>query len=165
MRARSSSIGLRPLPSLARREAGALKRVPGRIEAARAERRRQGPGPGEAAQSLALLRQATANLARKPADAVAPSDEAARLFAALGQTALQGQSVRVLAAARMSLDDSPEQRALMQQAIELAKKLSASVRMVHVLDMSWLPWPCTSMAVMYGFSMKAAPPRNSFSSL
>ena len=71
--------------------------------------------------ALALLRQAAATFARNPADAVAPADEAAHHFAALGQTALQGQALRVLAAARMSLDDSPEHRTLMQQAVALAR--------------------------------------------
>ena len=71
--------------------------------------------------ALALLRHAAASFARKPADAAAPAEEAARLFAALGQTALQGQATRVLAAARMSLDDAPEHRALMQQAVALAR--------------------------------------------
>jgi len=71
--------------------------------------------------ALALLRQAAASLARKPADAAAAAEESARLFAALGQTALQGQATRVLAAARMSLDDAAEHRALMQQAIALAR--------------------------------------------
>jgi GAF domain-containing protein/CheY-like chemotaxis protein len=71
--------------------------------------------------ALALLRQAAASLARKPADAAAPAEESARLFAALGQTALQSGALRVLAAARMSLDDAPEHRALMHQAIALAR--------------------------------------------
>jgi signal transduction histidine kinase/CheY-like chemotaxis protein len=71
--------------------------------------------------ALALLRQATVVFAGRPADAVAPADEAARHFASLGQPALQGQALRVLAAARLSLDDAPEHRALMQQAINLAR--------------------------------------------
>jgi GAF domain-containing protein/CheY-like chemotaxis protein len=71
--------------------------------------------------AVALLRQAAAGFLRERADAVAPADEAARLFAALGQTALQGQALRLLAAARMSLADAPEHRALMHQAIALAR--------------------------------------------
>jgi nucleotide-binding universal stress UspA family protein len=39
----------------------------------------------------------------------------------------------------VAVDESETSRHALQQAIELAKKLSASVRMVHVLDMSWLP--------------------------
>jgi len=39
----------------------------------------------------------------------------------------------------VAVDESDTSRHALQQAIELAKKLSASVRMVHVLDMSWLP--------------------------
>ena len=71
--------------------------------------------------ALALLRQAAAAFPSKPADAVAPAEEAARHFAALGRTALQGQALRVLAAARLSQEDAPEHRALMQRAIALAR--------------------------------------------
>jgi nucleotide-binding universal stress UspA family protein len=39
----------------------------------------------------------------------------------------------------VAVDESETSRHALQQAIELAKKLPASVRMVHVLDMSWLP--------------------------
>lgn len=39
----------------------------------------------------------------------------------------------------VAVDESETSRHALQQAIELAKQLSASVRMVHVLDMSWLP--------------------------
>jgi nucleotide-binding universal stress UspA family protein len=39
----------------------------------------------------------------------------------------------------VAVDESETSQHALQQAIELAKKLSASVRMVHVLDMSWLP--------------------------
>ena len=39
----------------------------------------------------------------------------------------------------VAVDESETSRHALQQAIELARKLSASVRMVHVLDMSWLP--------------------------
>ncbi|MHB1061315.1 MAG: universal stress protein [Thiobacillus sp.] len=39
----------------------------------------------------------------------------------------------------VAVDESETSHHALQQAIELAKKLSASVRMVHVLDMSWLP--------------------------
>ena len=39
----------------------------------------------------------------------------------------------------VAVDESETSRHALQQAIELAKNLSASVRMVHVLDMSWLP--------------------------
>ncbi len=84
------------------------------VAAARRSRRRE-------LIALALLRQAAATFASKPADSVAPAEEAARHFAALGQTALQGQALRVLAAARLSLDDAPEHRTLMQQAITLAR--------------------------------------------
>jgi GAF domain-containing protein/DNA-binding response OmpR family regulator len=84
------------------------------VDAARRSRRRS-------LIALALLSQATATFVRAPADATAAAEEAARLFADLGQVALQGQALRVLAAARMSLDDKPEHRALMQQAIALAR--------------------------------------------
>src|SRR4030066_612010 len=39
----------------------------------------------------------------------------------------------------VAVDESETSRHALQQAIELARKLSASLRMVHVLDMSWLP--------------------------
>ncbi|MBW8307720.1 MAG: universal stress protein [Thiobacillus sp.] len=39
----------------------------------------------------------------------------------------------------VAVDESETSRHALQQAIELAKKLAASVRMLHVLDMSWLP--------------------------
>ena len=82
------------------------------VAAARRSRRRE-------LIALALLRQAAALFANQPAEAVTPAEEAAHHFAALGQTALQGQALRVLAAARLALDDTPEHRTLMQQAIAL----------------------------------------------
>jgi nucleotide-binding universal stress UspA family protein len=39
----------------------------------------------------------------------------------------------------VAVDESETSRHALQQAIELAKNLAASVRMLHVLDMSWLP--------------------------
>lgn len=39
----------------------------------------------------------------------------------------------------VAVDESDTSRHALKQAIELARKLSATVRMVHVLDMSWLP--------------------------
>ena len=39
----------------------------------------------------------------------------------------------------VAVDGSDTSRHALQQAIELARTLSASVRMVHVVDMSWLP--------------------------
>jgi nucleotide-binding universal stress UspA family protein len=39
----------------------------------------------------------------------------------------------------VAVDDSETSRHALKQAIELARALSASVRMVHVVDMSWLP--------------------------
>ena len=76
--------------------------------------------------ALALLRQATATFVRQPAAGAALALEAARHFEALGHAklqnqALQGQALRVLAQSRMSLSDAPEHRALMQQAITLAR--------------------------------------------
>lgn len=38
----------------------------------------------------------------------------------------------------VAVDESDTSRHALQQVIELARKLSASVRMVHVVDMSWL---------------------------
>ena len=84
------------------------------VAAARRSRRRD-------LVALALLRQAAAMFVRAPADALPAAEEAASQFAALGLTALQGQAVRVLAAARMALDDTPGHRALMEKAIALAR--------------------------------------------
>jgi len=92
----------------------ALATAAAAVEAARRSRRPE-------LIALALLRQATAAFVRAPAGAPAAAEEAVRLFTDLGQTALQGQALRVLAAARMSLDDTAEHRALMQQAIALAR--------------------------------------------
>ncbi len=39
----------------------------------------------------------------------------------------------------VAVDESETSRHALQQAIDLAIQLSASVRMVHVLDMGWLP--------------------------
>ena len=39
----------------------------------------------------------------------------------------------------VAVDGSDTSRHALQQAIELAKALSATVRMVHIVDMSWLP--------------------------
>jgi nucleotide-binding universal stress UspA family protein len=39
----------------------------------------------------------------------------------------------------VAVDESDTSRHALQQAIELARKLSATLRMVHVVDMSWLP--------------------------
>jgi nucleotide-binding universal stress UspA family protein len=39
----------------------------------------------------------------------------------------------------VAVDESEASRHALQQAIELARKLSATLRMVHVVDMSWLP--------------------------
>lgn len=38
----------------------------------------------------------------------------------------------------VAVDESDTSRHALQQVIELARRLSASVRMVHVVDMSWL---------------------------
>jgi nucleotide-binding universal stress UspA family protein len=38
----------------------------------------------------------------------------------------------------VAVDESDTSRHALQQAIELARKLSATLRMIHVLDMSWL---------------------------
>jgi nucleotide-binding universal stress UspA family protein len=39
----------------------------------------------------------------------------------------------------VAVDESDTSRHALQQAIELARKLSATLRMVHIVDMSWLP--------------------------
>jgi len=39
----------------------------------------------------------------------------------------------------VAVDESDTSRHALKQAIELARTLSATLRMVHVLDMSWLP--------------------------
>ena len=71
--------------------------------------------------ALALLRQATAGLLTQPQTAAEQAERAMRHFAALGDPAHQGQATRVLAAVRMAQADTPEHRALAQQAIALAR--------------------------------------------
>ncbi len=39
----------------------------------------------------------------------------------------------------VAIDESDLSRQALQQAIELARTLAAGVRVVHVIDMSWLP--------------------------
>lgn len=39
----------------------------------------------------------------------------------------------------VAVDESETSRLALQQAVELAGRLSAALRMVHVVDMSWLP--------------------------
>jgi len=39
----------------------------------------------------------------------------------------------------VAVDGSDTSRHALQQAIELARKLSATLRIVHVVDMGWLP--------------------------
>lgn len=39
----------------------------------------------------------------------------------------------------VAVDESDTSRHALKQAIELARKLAATLRMVHVVDMSWLP--------------------------
>jgi nucleotide-binding universal stress UspA family protein len=39
----------------------------------------------------------------------------------------------------VAVDESETSRHALRQALELARKLSASLRMIHVVDMSWLP--------------------------
>ncbi|MBI5722085.1 MAG: response regulator [Burkholderiales bacterium] len=92
----------------------ALASAAAAVAAARRSRRRE-------LIALALLRQAAARLAHDGVDVLAPADEAARHFDALGRTALHGQALWVGAVARMSMDDSPAHRAAMQQAVALAR--------------------------------------------
>ena len=39
----------------------------------------------------------------------------------------------------MAVDESDTSRHALQQAVELAGRLSAALRMIHVVDMNWLP--------------------------
>ncbi|MDP3224853.1 MAG: GAF domain-containing protein, partial [Rubrivivax sp.] len=71
--------------------------------------------------ALALLRQATAGQQAQPDVAAAQAEEATRLFESLGDTALEGQALRVLGAVHIAREDSAAHRALLQRALDLAR--------------------------------------------
>ena len=92
-----------------------------------AESARQAAQAAPAAQrpalvAVALLRQATAGFLRQPDAAAAQAEEAIGLFEAVGDLAQQGQALRVLGSIRMAQRDVPEHRALVEHAIELARR-------------------------------------------
>ena len=70
----------------------------------------------------ALLRQASAGWLADPGPAAVQADEAAQRFEALGEPALQGEALRLLAALRLAEADTPGHRAIAQQAIDLARR-------------------------------------------
>jgi hypothetical protein len=72
--------------------------------------------------ALALLRQATAALGTDPALAASSAADAAQRFETLGDAAHQGQALRVLAAVKLAEADTPEHRALAEQAVALARQ-------------------------------------------
>ena len=83
--------------------------------------------------ALALLRQATAWLGTDPAQAALHAEQAAQRFAALGDDAHQGQALRVLAAVRLAEADTPEHRALAEQAVALARRAGAAGDLARAL--------------------------------
>jgi signal transduction histidine kinase/CheY-like chemotaxis protein/putative methionine-R-sulfoxide reductase with GAF domain len=99
----------------------------------------------EPLRALALLRQATAALAADPARAALHAEQAAQRFAALHDDALQGQSLRVLAVVRMAETDTPEHRALAEQAVALARQAGDASGLTRALitlhatadDLAW----------------------------
>ena len=72
--------------------------------------------------ALALLRQATAALSTDPALAAQSATDAVQRFETLGDAAHQGQALRVLAAVKLDEADTPEHRALAEQAVALAQQ-------------------------------------------
>ena len=75
--------------------------------------------------ATALLRQASAGFLADRGLAAAQAEEAAQRFEALGEPALQGQALRVLAAVRLAEADTPGHRAIAQQDIDLARARAA----------------------------------------
>jgi GAF domain-containing protein/CheY-like chemotaxis protein len=96
----------------------ALKTAESAIQAAQAAPAAQ----RTALVALALLRQASAALSTDPALAARGAADAAQRFEALGAVARQGQALRVLAAVRLAEADTPEHRALAEQAVALARQ-------------------------------------------
>ena len=72
--------------------------------------------------ALALLRQASAALSTDRAWAARSAADAARRFQALGDAAHQGHALRVLANLKLAEADTPEHRALAEQAVALARQ-------------------------------------------
>jgi signal transduction histidine kinase/GAF domain-containing protein len=99
----------------------------------------------EPPMALALLRQATAALGADPAQAARHAEQAAQRFAALGDAQHQGQALRVLAAVRLAEGDTPEHRALAEQAVALARQVGDASGLVCALltlhaaadDLAW----------------------------
>ncbi len=95
--------------------------------------------------ALALLRQATAALSADPRHAALHAEQAAQRFAALGDAAHQGQALRVLAAVRLAEADTPEHRALAEQAVALARRAGSAGDLARALltlhasadDLAW----------------------------
>ena len=98
--------------------AQALQTAESALQAAQAAPAAQRP----ALVAVALLRQATAGFLRQPDAAAAQAEEAIGLFEAVGDLAQQGQALRVLGSIRMAQRDVPEHRALVEHAIELARR-------------------------------------------
>jgi GAF domain-containing protein/DNA-binding response OmpR family regulator len=91
--------------------------------------------------ALALLRQATAALVPDPAGAVALAEQAAARFAALYDATHQGQALRVLAAVRLADADTPEHRALAEQAVALARQAGDSDGLARALNTLYMNDP------------------------
>jgi GAF domain-containing protein/CheY-like chemotaxis protein len=98
--------------------AQALQAAESALQAAQAAPAAQRP----ALVALALLRQATASLSTDAALAARSAADAAQRFEALGDAAHQGQALRVLAHLKLAEADTPEHRALAEQAVALARR-------------------------------------------
>ena len=98
--------------------AQALQTAEDALQAAQAAPAAQRP----ALVALALLRQATAALSTDPALAARCAADAAQRFQTLGDAAHQGQALRVLASVKLAEADTPEHRALAEQAVALARQ-------------------------------------------
>ena len=119
-RRRSAAERARALACLAHvqtrqeRNAEALQTAAAALEAAQRSRRPE-------LIALARLRQATAGFLLQPGAAAEQATAAAQRFGALGDAAHQGQALRVLAAVKLAQADTPEHRAIAQQAVDLAR--------------------------------------------
>ena len=96
----------------------ALQAAASALQAAQAAPAAQRP----ALVALALLRQATAVMNTDAALAARSAADAAQRFEALRDAAHQGQALRVLAHLKLAEADTPEHRALAEQAVALARR-------------------------------------------